>query len=70
MRIQMTFLVSVNAKRKIPDNIKTKKEKENLPANLNKVETIYIHTKNTYIKIFKKWNNKKRTNEKYVHENI
>ena len=64
---------SVSVKLKIqvsPLSLKRKKEKENLSENPNKVQTIYIHMKNTYMKIYKEWNNNKHTNEKYIHENI
>ena len=52
-----------------PTSLKIKK-KENLSVNLNKIQTIYIRLKNTYIKIcIKKRNNNKHTSEKYIHEN-
>ena len=45
------------------------KRKDNLPVNPNKIQINYIHTKNTNMKMNKKWNNNKLTNEKYVHKN-
>ena len=44
-------------------------KKENILRNPRKVQIMYIHMKNTCIKIYKKWNINKHKNEKYTPEN-